>query len=1403
MFRALRVRVTLLAFLLLASLPAFATSNTVVISQIYGAGGNSGAVYNQDYVELFNNGTTAVSLNGWSLQYRSTTGTGVPNGVAPLPNVTLQPGEYYLFGASAASATVGAAVPADAQLTPYLNLAGGAGQVILSNSTATQPAPCVTSDPSIVDYVGYGTGTTCSEGNAPTGTISATLAAFRTKPCVDTDNNAADFSTAAPAPRTSATAFTPCSTGVATFALTSASANPTTVSIGGTTLLTARVTPATGSSGVAVTVDLSGIGGSSTQPLYDDATHGDTTASDNVFNFNATIAGSPSGTVTLKFTATDAQAHSATGTATLTIQATSAVTPIHTIQTGAPASVYLGKSVTTTGIVTAITSAGFYLEARDIDQDADPATSEGIFVLSGTNSSVIVGSELRVTGTVQLSSSTALYPATEIGGTVTVTPVTAGNPLPTAVVIKASDDSPTGGFGQFLKFQSMRFSIPNFITTAPTGGSLVEASETVTSTGDFYGVVAGVTRPFVEPGISVLETSLPAGATYCTATVTTNCVPRFDGNPENFYVQSLTLGGPALNVTSNQTITNLLGIVDFTTANGAQLLLDKTNPGTLGAPMTYIAVPAPAANEFTVGSMNIERFYSNVAATGAVTLTTEAYTRRLAKVSLLLRNVQGSPDIIGLQEVGTLQTLNDIAAKISADAIAAGQADPKYGTCLVTGNDSSGINTAFLYKTTSRVAFGDCTQFGKTTTFTNSTGAQATLNDRPPLVLHATINIAGYPAYPVTVISNHLKALTGVDDTSNTGATVRLKKEAQDEFLAALIQGYQAKGEHVVSVGDYNSFAFSDGYVDNLGVIKGTPAAASTVVVSTSSSYVPPTPALVDLESTIADPLQRYDYSYIGNAQTLDHIVVTQNMLAGAHIAFSHEDADFPLIQYNDATTPQSTSDHDGAVAFFPLLASGQTSSASLTPATQDFGAVVVGVASAAKAFVLTNTGNTSINVNSITATGDFAIAANPCPATLAAAATCTISVTFTPSTAGARSGSLIVTSSAVSNTTLTSTLTGSGVAANATVTLTPTTAAFGSVTYGATSSAQTFTLTNTGNTAATLTSIVTAGDFAKTTTCGATLAASATCTVAVTFTPTAVGARAGTLTVATSGSTSALSSSLTGTGAAQATLTPATATFTGVVGTGTTQAFTLTNTAGAALTVTSVAASGTGYTQTNTCGTSGSSLASGATCAITVTFNAIAAGSTSGTLTVVTALGAASSTLTSTLSGTATQPADFSLTPTSQSASTTAGNGASVNLTVTSLGGYAATLRVSCTGAPAGSSCTPASPTLTLVANGTSNLALKITTSRAAASGFAGGSAFSWLLALVAGFGACTLVFRRRRAVRIAGLLSALLVLALYTSGCGSSTPFAATPAGTYTYTITATDGTVSHTATYALTVQ
>jgi predicted extracellular nuclease len=172
-----------------------------------------------------------------------------------------------------------------------------------------------------------------------------------------------------------------------------------------------------------------------------------------------------------------------------------------------------------------------------------------------------------------------------------------------------------------------------------------------------------------------------------------------------------------------------------------------------------------------------------------------------------------SPDVLGVQEAENLGALAALAARIGADAVAAGEADPQYEAHLVEGNDIGGIDAGLLVKR-ARASVVDVTQVGKTATYVNPNNGQAeTLNDRPPLVARLTMAGPLGISFPVTVIVNHLRSLNGIDDetpdgTGTAGGRVRAKRQAQAEFLANLIQARQAKdpAERIVSVGDYNAF---------------------------------------------------------------------------------------------------------------------------------------------------------------------------------------------------------------------------------------------------------------------------------------------------------------------------------------------------------------------------------------------------------------------------------------------------------------------------------------------------------------------------------------------------------------------------------------------------------------------
>jgi len=199
--------------------PALAVSNGVVISQVYGGGGNSGAPFQNDFVELFNRGTASVSVAGWSLQYASATGTGTlgatSSQLTPLAG-TLAPGQYRLVQ-EAAGAGAGSPLPSpDVTDATPIAMSATAGKVALVNTTTPLgcnggSTPCSpAAQATIVDLVGYGSADFFEGAAAASAPSNTTADVRRNSGCQDTDGNGADFTAAAPAPRNAASAAHPC-----------------------------------------------------------------------------------------------------------------------------------------------------------------------------------------------------------------------------------------------------------------------------------------------------------------------------------------------------------------------------------------------------------------------------------------------------------------------------------------------------------------------------------------------------------------------------------------------------------------------------------------------------------------------------------------------------------------------------------------------------------------------------------------------------------------------------------------------------------------------------------------------------------------------------------------------------------------------------------------------------------------------------------------------------------------------------------------------------------------------------------------------------------------------------------------------------------------------------------------
>lgn len=373
----------------------------------------------------------------------------------------------------------------------------------------------------------------------------------------------------------------------------------------------------------------------------------------------------------------------------------------------------------------------------------------------------------------------------------------------------------------------------------------------------------------------------------------------------------------------------------------------------------------------------------------------------------------------------------------------------------------------------------------------------------------------------------------------------------------------------------------------------------------------------------------------------------------------------------------------------FDLTSDGEPPT--LTPASQDFGSVLVGASSSSTAFTWRNNTPFPVVVSSATASGDFHVTGNTC-STVAPGASCEIGANFAPTAIGAETGTLKV----VANTgTLTSALTGTGV--------TPFTISSGSLDFGkvdlGASASQTLTLSNVGASTVAVPTFVTTGDFSAQSTCSATLSAKSSCVITVSFRPAATGTRTGTLSVPGAGTASLVSTALTGTGV------------------------------------------------------------------------------------------------------------DFSLALTPASASTVAGNTVTTNALVAPIAGFANQVTVSCTTSAPASKCTVAAAG-TPGAGGTT-YPVTITTTSPYIGQVGMGRGCGWLGCLLAGATGLLILRKRlllgRSLARVAVLFVGVVIAGAGLTGCGNigdPINLVYTNAGAYTYTVTATDGTLTHSATYTLTV-
>lgn len=544
---------------------------------------------------------------------------------------------------------------------------------------------------------------------------------------------------------------------------------------------------------------------------------------------------------------------------------TQSVTP-HDVQGPGAQSPLAGTTVNARGVVTARVAGGFFIQSQVGDEDADPATSEGLFVAMN-GAAAQVGSLVQVRGAVvELASRTQVNAASVID----LGPAT----LPAAYELTAGDLSDTGSLDQLERFEGMRVTAASL--TAVSGSTLDAA---------FFAVLTGQARPFREAGV-VAGSPAPCAIGPCN-------VPVFDGNPERLRVDSDAVEGTtAVHLSSGAAMSGVSGPLDFST--GAYTLLPDASLNPVGGTLP-LATPPAAANQYSIANLHA-RLYDAADDTDSndEVLSADEYETQLVKASLMVRTALNLPDVVAIDGAENAAVLHDLSTRIDVEESAAGNPAPAYTAVHVDHPNQDGLDVAFLVKS-GRV----------TPLLVEQAGADETI-EHPTLVLQVQIQgpATSLPQV-VTVVANHLPP-----------AANAVARQARAESLANYLQGRQINDprEAIVSVGGYGGHGFNDGVVDVVGTVRGVPAAPDQVALASPDVV---SPDLLDAADALPAK-ERYSLVVDGNAQSFDHVLFSANLSAQfAGYAHARVSGDFPQVLKDDGSTPAMLSPRDPASVYF------------------------------------------------------------------------------------------------------------------------------------------------------------------------------------------------------------------------------------------------------------------------------------------------------------------------------------------------------------------------------------------------------------------------------------------------------------------------------------------------------
>jgi len=848
---------------------ALAASPGLVISQVYGAGGNTGALFQSDYVELFNRGTVDVPLDGLSIQYASATGTGnfgaATTALTPLTG-TLAAGHYLLVQESGGAA--GAPLSPDITDDSPIAMGAAAGKVALVSSTTSLGCNGGSSTCSadqlaqIIDLVGYGTGASGAnffEGSAPAPTLSATLAALRAgQGCVDTDQNGADFGTAAPAPRNRSTAPHSCVAGdtAPSVISTAPTNNQTGVPVGSDVTIAFSEDVSVTGAWFTIVCPTSGTHAATVTALRPDTY---TLDPDTDFAAGETcavtvLAAGVSDTDTID----PPDQMAADRSFSFVVAAPLRTTLIHEVQGTTDASPKVGQTVTVEGVVVgdfqgAGQFSGYYLQEEDADADSDPATSEGIFVFSGVP--VNAGDRVRLTATVsEFNGLTELAPA---AGGVTVTATGAGASVtPTVVTL------PVSAVADLERYEGMSAVFTQTLTV----------SEVFTLARFGEVVLSGAGRLYVPTS----QATPGAAANALAAQNARNRILLDDGlNTQNPAFVAYPQGGltAANTLRVGDTVSVLSGVVDY---RFSEYRVQPTAPVDFTHSNPRPGAPDDVGGNLKVASFNVLNYFNGDGAGGGFPTSRGANTplefqrQRQKEISALSAL---NADIVGLMEMendaGPASAVADLVAGLN-DRL--GPGTYAYVDTGVLGTDE--IKVALIYKP------GSVTPVGSWQALTSEQDPRFdTTRNRPSLAQTFRDNATGRK---LTVDVNHLKskgsACDGDPDTGDGSGNCNLTRT---RAAAALVDWLKTdptgSGDpDFLLVGDMNSYTFES-------------------------------PIQTFVDGGLTNLVRKYDglagYSYVfdGESGYLDHALATPSLAAQVSgVGHWHINADEPIaLDYN------------------------------------------------------------------------------------------------------------------------------------------------------------------------------------------------------------------------------------------------------------------------------------------------------------------------------------------------------------------------------------------------------------------------------------------------------------------------------------------------------------------------